>query len=74
MMWTRDFNDEKKYLQGKILIHGHTPITSDVLLAQKFESPLNLDGGCVYRGFSGKGNLYALDFYTQSFKEVRNID
>ena len=74
MMWSRNFRDEKNYLRGKILIHGHTPIPRDLLLAQKFESPLNLDGGCVYRGFNGKGSLFALDFYARNFVEVKNID
>jgi serine/threonine protein phosphatase 1 len=74
MMWSRNFRDENNYLRGKILIHGHTPIPRDLLLAQKFESPLNLDGGCVYRGFTGKGSLFALDFYARNFVEVKNID
>lgn len=74
MMWSRNFRDENNYLRGKILIHGHTPIPCDLLLAQKFESPLNLDGGCVYRGLNGKGSLFALDFYARNFVEVKNID
>ena len=74
MLWIRNFTINKEYLNGKILIHGHTPITRDQLISQKFESPINLDGGCVYKDRIGFGSLFALNFHDRKLIEVKSID
>ena len=74
MLWIRDFDVDRLYLKDKILIHGHTPLDTDIIKSQRFESPLNVDGGCVYKYNEGLGSLFAFDFYERKFIEVRNID
>jgi serine/threonine protein phosphatase 1 len=74
LLWIRNFNVDKNYLEGKILIHGHTPKSREIIISQKFESPINIDGGCVYKHISGYGSLFALNYYERKLIEVKNID
>lgn len=74
MLWIRYFSVDKNYLNGKILIHGHTPMHRDFILNQKFESPLNLDGGCVFKNREDYGYLYALNLTERKLIEQGNID
>lgn len=74
MLWIRNFSVDYEYLKGRLLIHGHTPITRDNLISQKFDSPFNLDGGCVFKDREGYGSLFALNFTEKKLIEVKNID
>jgi len=74
MLWIRDFPIDKNYLNNKLLIHGHSPKHSDFIISQKFESPLNIDGGCVFKHKVGYGNLYDLNFTERNFIATKNID
>lgn len=74
MLWIRGFRVDRDYLKGKLLVHGHTPVSRDFILSQPFENAINLDGGCVYKGTDGYGSLFALNFYERKFLEVKNID
>ena len=74
MLWIRDYPIDYDFLNGRILIHGHTPRPYTFILSQKFESPINLDGGCVYKHRESLGHLYALNFTDKKFIEVKNID
>ena len=74
MLWIRDFPVDNNFLNGKILIHGHTPKNSGFIISQPFKSPLNLDGGCVYKNNIGYGSLFALNYYERKLIEVINIE
>ena len=74
MLWIRDYFTDKEYLKGKVLVHGHSPKQRSFVIAQKFESPLNIDGGCVFKNREGFGSLFALNFHERKLIEVRNID
>ena len=74
MLWIRNFQVNSDYLKGKILIHGHTPKTREHIISQKFESPINIDGGCVFKDREGFGSLFALNFNEKKLIEVWNID
>ena len=74
MLWIRDFWVDKNFLDGKVLIHGHTPLRRDILLTQDLDTVINLDGGCVFKNIPGYGSLFALHFETKELMEVRNID
>jgi serine/threonine protein phosphatase 1 len=74
LLWIRNFTVDNAYLKGKILIHGHSPKTRDVIISQNFESHLNLDGGCVFKDKEGYGSLFALNFHERKLIEVKNID
>lgn len=74
MLWIRDFRIDKDYLNGKVLIHGHSSKTREYIISQNFESPINLDGGCVFKHVEGFGSLFALNFYEKKLIEVKNVD
>ena len=74
MLWIRDFEVDRSYLKDKLLIHGHTPRDTGFIISQGFESPLNVDGGCVYKYNEGLGSLFAFNFHERNFIEVKNID
>lgn len=74
ILWIRNFPVDTAYLNGKLLIHGHTPKPKDFIISQPFQSPLNLDGGCVYKDRNGYGSLIALNFHDRKLIEVKNID
>ena len=72
MLWIRRSEADLDFLQGRLLVHGHTPTHYEDLLAQKIQSPLNIDGGCVFKNREGYGYLIALDFTERKLIEVRN--
>ncbi len=74
MLWIRGFEADKSYLDGRQLIHGHTPLVRERVVSQKFTGVVNIDGGCVYKSVTGMGSLFAIDFYAQKFIEAENID
>ena len=74
MLWIRGFSINESYLDNRVLIHAHTPIERNLLLSQKVNSAVNIDGGCVYKHIEGYGSLFALDYYGKRFIEARNVD
>lgn len=74
ILWIRNFPIDSNYLNGKLLIHGHTPKPRDFIISQPFQSPINLDGGCVFKHKEGYGSLFALNFFEKKLIEVKNID
>lgn len=74
MLWIRGFKVDRNYLGKRVLIHGHTPVTGNFIRSQKLEGAVNLDGGCVYKNHEELGSLFALNFTTGKFSEVKNID
>jgi serine/threonine protein phosphatase 1 len=62
MMWTRNPFIDMQWLDGRRLVHGHTPKPLETILAQ--EGPVfNLDAGCVYDR-PGYGSLVAMNLET----------
>ena len=74
MLWIRDFKIDKDKLNGRIIIHGHTPQSIDFILKQQGSSVFNVDGGCVYKHDEKFGNLIALNITESKLISVRNID
>jgi serine/threonine protein phosphatase 1 len=74
MMWNRSTLIDTRYLNGKLLIHGHTAKTNEYITSQSFESPFNIDGGCVYKQNQGFGNLFALSLNDKKLLFQKNID
>ncbi len=74
MIWIRNFAVDRSYLNGRLLIHGHTPMDRESVVSQEFEGPVNIDGGCVYGKAGFFGSLFALDLTGKEFIEVKNID
>lgn len=79
MMWIREFEVTKKLTGGKILIHGHTPTSMQVIEDQIKTSATGLkiclDNGCVYKGKRAEmGNLLAFEVYSKTLFIQHNID
>lgn len=77
MLWIRQFEPDDKVLQGKILIHGHTPYLLDVIQdAVARKSPvIPLDNGCVFYGENEYlGNLLCLDLDNFELIIQENLD
>lgn len=64
MLWIRNFPVDKKWLNGRILVHGHTTKRKK-FIKEDFENPdnpvINIDSGCVYDHKQGLGKLCAFD-------------
>lgn len=77
MLWIRQFEPSDKVLNGKILIHGHTPYLLDVIkeaVARKSQV-IPLDNGCVFHGENKYlGNLLCLDLDTFELFVQENQD
>ncbi|MFW5753327.1 MAG: metallophosphoesterase family protein [Marinilabiliaceae bacterium] len=74
MLWIRGFHIDLDFLNGRLLIHGHTPIPKEQILSQPLDAAINIDGGCVYTFREDLGNLMALDLDQKRFLETGNID
>lgn len=67
MLWIRQFEASKRVLNGKLLVHGHTPHLLDVIKesVSSRDSVIPLDNGCVYYGENQYlGNLLCLNLDT----------
>lgn len=73
MLWIRDFEVDEQKLGERMLIHGHSPRTTEVILAQK-GNVRNIDGGCCYPHRPGQGNLFALEVRSKEYLFVKNVD
>ncbi|MDB5252456.1 MAG: hypothetical protein JWP27_1625 [Flaviaesturariibacter sp.] len=72
MLWTRNPFVDTQWLNGRKLVHGHTPTPLEAIRAQ--EGPVyNLDAGCVYER-SGYGFLVAMDLETKALTVERNVE
>jgi len=77
MLWIRDFEVKEKLLEGKKIIHGHTPIGLSYIRnsVQNGKSVIPLDNGCVFaREYEGLGKLLCLDLDSGQLYEQDNID
>jgi serine/threonine protein phosphatase 1 len=74
MLWIRDFAVQKEKLNGKILIHGHTPVPLQFILSYVYEDVINIDGGCVHNHVEELGNLVAFEINEKKIISIRNID
>ncbi len=74
MLWIRDFPVDPGFLHGKLLVHGHTPVSKHFIVSQDMENVVNIDGGCVFRRRQGMGNLVAFNFTEKQLLFEPNID
>lgn len=61
MMWIRDYKVDLEKTQEKIIVHGHTPVSRELIescIYDKREGFIPLDNG-IYLSESGKGKLVA---------------
>jgi len=77
MIWSRDMLYNRDKAGGRNIIHGHTPVSLEMIhaaVADKNCNLINLDGGCVYTDFAELGNLVGLDLDSRKLFIQQNID
>ncbi|MFP3860886.1 MAG: metallophosphoesterase family protein [Bacteroidales bacterium] len=77
MVWCRDCENDLIKSKNRIVIHGHTPTPLEELNFHDNmdkEKQINLDTGCVYKTFTGMGNLTAMDLDSFQIYNAENID
>jgi len=79
MIWSRHWSHEirKDWLRGRIIVHGHTPLSQDAIeagLSLLNEIPaLNIDNGCVYDRL-GQGQLCVFDLDAKQLTFVKRAE
>lgn len=73
MLWLRDFPSYQPILESKILIHGHTPKSLDIILSQHGNC-FNIDCGCVFKQQGALGKLVALNVTESKFIFINNCE
>ncbi len=77
MIWSREEQYDQSIVNGKRIIHGHSPIALEKL-KQKMESVIpdiiNIDTGCVFIQHKGLGYLTAINAETFELISVKNMD
>jgi len=83
MIYARNYVVDREKINGKIIIHGHTPINlseiQDQIRNHKKIGRINLDNGCVYKQYEVKkgkdlGRLCALNLDNMELIITENID
>lgn len=77
MLYIRNFKTEDKFLQGRQVVHGHSP--RPMLTIQHHINTnlptIPLDNGCVYQGKKENlGNLIAFNLATKDLVQQKNVD
>jgi len=72
MIWSRRESYTNPVFNGKIIVHGHTPIPFSVCREEVLlHNPvLNIDTGCVYDKPGGYGHLTAIELFTMELFSV----
>ena len=78
MLWLRDFDPLPEKIGGKILVHGHVPISLEEIFMMR-DKPgqfghIDLDNGVYMQGRKGYGNLVALELESMEIYSQYNID
>ncbi len=74
MMWIRGFRVDEEKLNGRLIVHGHTPIPLKHILEQKGQNVIDIDGGCVYPHLTGYGHLVAYNMSDGTWIVVENCE
>jgi len=72
MIWSRRESYSNPVFNGKIIVHGHTPVPftlcREVVLSD--HNVINIDTGCVYDKLGGYGHLTAIEVFTRELFSV----
>lgn len=77
MVWTREEKNNIKFIKGKKIIHGHTPIPTEQIKSRIIDintGIINIDSGCIFKNLPGLGFLTALNMNTIEAIFVKNVD
>lgn len=72
MIWSRRISYFHPCFDGKIIVHGHTPVPlrtcREMVLSES--NVINIDTGCVYDKVGGYGHLTAIELFTRKLYSV----
>jgi len=77
MLWSRNYEVLPHKIEGRRLIHGHTPYALKIILGQSLthEHEISIDAGCVFDKMKeGMGYMVALELNEGKFFHVKNMD
>lgn len=76
MLWIRNTYIHPEKIGNRTMVHGHTPTVLDKIKESidTRAKDLDLDGGCVYTGTEGLGNLCALELNAMRLEVQPNIE
>jgi len=80
MLWIRpwDVDVDHQWLNGRIILHGHTPVDQQIIEYQlenaETNSLIDLDNGCFRTEDPGKGQLCAFNLDTRELFFQANLD
>ncbi|MEE4256529.1 MAG: metallophosphoesterase family protein [Bacteroidales bacterium] len=78
MLWLRDFDPQPEKIGGRILVHGHVPISlEDIFMLRDRPGDfghIDLDNGVYMAGREGFGNLVALELNSMELYSQYNLD
>jgi len=80
MLWIRDWYQDidKDWLRGRIIVHGHTPISDDAISSMQQQwnqiPALDIDNGCFITFQDGMGQLCAFNMTNQKLLFQRNVE
>jgi len=78
MLWLRDFDPQPEKIKGRILVHGHVPISiEDIFMLSERRDQfghIDLDNGVYMAGREGYGNLVALELNSMELFSQYNLD
>jgi serine/threonine protein phosphatase 1 len=72
MIWSRRESYSNPVFNGKIIVHGHTPVPFTLCREMVLSdcNVINIDTGCVYERLSGYGHLTAIELFTRELFSV----
>ncbi len=72
MIWSRRESYSNPVFNGKIIVHGHTPVPYTLCreLVLSDRNVINIDTGCVYDKLGGYGHLTAIELFTRELFSV----
>jgi serine/threonine protein phosphatase 1 len=75
MLWIRNEHVDRRVLEGRRLIVGHTPLPLDIIISTLRTDKIMLDGGCVYSNRRADlGYLVAFQLENMKLFSQKNID
>jgi serine/threonine protein phosphatase 1 len=72
MIWSRRESYSNPVFNGKIIVHGHTPVPFTLCreMVLSGRTVINIDTGCVYDELGGYGHLTAIELFTRELFSV----
>jgi len=72
MIWSRRESYSNPVFNGKVIVHGHTPVPFSVCQEEvlSHRRVINIDTGCVYDEWGGYGHLTAIELFTSDLFSV----